>query len=73
MDGKALLPQDYSVALNMYVKAAVHGHLPAQYRLGSAYEYGQLGCIIDPKKSIAWYSRAAEKGKISISKRFTAM
>ena len=26
------------------------------------YEYGNLGCIVDPRKSIAWYSRAAERG-----------
>ena len=30
--------------------------------MGSCYEYGGLGCDVDPRKSIAWYSRAAAKG-----------
>ncbi|KAJ2743717.1 hypothetical protein GGI20_003539 [Coemansia sp. BCRC 34301] len=38
------------------------GYVPSQVRLGQAYEYGTLGCAVDPRKSIGWYTRAAEKG-----------
>lgn len=44
------------------MKAAQLGYGPSQYKLGSCYEYGSLGCVVDPRKSIAWYSRAAEQG-----------
>lgn len=44
------------------MKGAYLGHPAAQYKLGSCYEYGTLGCVVDPRKSIAWYSRAAEQG-----------
>jgi len=30
--------------------------------LGQCYEYGSLTCPIDPRRSIAWYTKAAEKG-----------
>jgi uncharacterized protein len=48
--------------LELYHKAASLGFAPAQFRLGVCYEYGNLGCEVDPRKSIAWYSRAAEQG-----------
>jgi len=54
--------QDEAYALELYMKGAYLGHAPAQYKLGSCYEYGTLSCIVDPRKSIAWYSRAAEQG-----------
>lgn len=41
------------------MKAADLGYKFSQFRLGSAYEYGLMGCPIDPRTSIAWYSRAA--------------
>ncbi|KAK9453656.1 HCP-like protein [Dipodascopsis uninucleata] len=62
-DGSSsFLEQDEVRALELYQRAAQLGHLPSQYRVGAAYEYGHLGCIMDPKLSIAWYSRAASKG-----------
>jgi uncharacterized protein len=54
--------QDESYALELYHKGATLGFPPAQFRLGVCYEYGNLGCEVDPRKSIAWYSRAAEQG-----------
>jgi len=54
--------KDEAYALELYFQGAQLGHSPAQFKLGTCYEYGALGCIVDPRKSIAWYSRAAEQG-----------
>src|SRR5271154_880298 len=53
--------QDEAYALELYSKAAQLGHPPSQFKLGVSYEYGNLGCIVDSRKSIAWSSRAAEQ------------
>jgi TPR repeat protein len=50
------------VALDLYMQAAQLGYAPSQFKLGSCHEFGHLGCPIDPRKSIAWYTRAAERG-----------
>ena len=56
------LIEDESYAKELHTKAAQLGYVPSQVRLGLAYEYGSLGCAVDPRKSIGWYTRAAEKG-----------
>ncbi|KAJ1660645.1 hypothetical protein GGF38_003903, partial [Coemansia sp. RSA 25] len=53
---------DGAYARELYIKAGRLGYVPSQVRLGQAYEYGTLGCAVDPRKSIGWYTRAAEKG-----------
>lgn len=58
-----VIHKDERKAFDMFLKAAKLGYSPAQFRLGCCYEYGTLGCPIDPKRSIAWYSKAAEKGE----------
>lgn len=35
----------------------------SQHRLGASYEYGLLGCPVDSRSSIMWYSRAAAQGE----------
>jgi TPR repeat protein len=57
-----LVPKDHHLARELYTQAAQLGYAPAQFKLGTAYEYGSLACPRDPKRSIAWLSRAAEKG-----------
>ncbi|KAJ1966117.1 hypothetical protein GGI12_000321 [Dipsacomyces acuminosporus] len=52
---------DERYARELYIKAGKLGYVPSQVRLGQAYEYGTLGCPIDPRRSIGWYTRAAEK------------
>lgn len=59
----AVLVRDDKKAYDLFLKAAKLGYAPSQFHLGAAHEYGTLGCSIDPKRSIAWYSRAAEKGE----------
>lgn len=53
---------DEAYAKDLFTKAGQLGFAPSQYKLGFAYEYGLIGCPIDPKRSIAWYTKAAEKG-----------
>ena len=52
---------DINYARELYSQAAQLGYAPSQFKLGLAYENGHLGCPIDPRRSIAWYSRAAEQ------------
>lgn len=54
--------KDESYAAQLYTKAADLGHVEANYRLGEAYEYGQLNCPKDPALSIHFYTGAAEQG-----------
>ncbi|KAH6628357.1 hypothetical protein F5144DRAFT_305997 [Chaetomium tenue] len=51
--------RDEPYAFQLFQQAAELGYKFSQFRLGCAYEYGLLGCPIDPRLSIMWYSRAA--------------
>jgi TPR repeat protein len=55
--------KDEKYSLQLFTDAAGLGYKFSQFRLGSAYEYGLLGCPIDPRQSIAWYTRAAAQGE----------
>ncbi|KAG8959429.1 hypothetical protein FRC03_007993 [Tulasnella sp. 419] len=57
-----IVPYDELYAKELYTKAGQLGHVPSQLKLGACYEYGNLGCPVDPRRSIAWYTKAAEKG-----------
>ena len=54
---------DDQYALELFQKAAQKGHKFAQFRLGQAFEYGNLGLPIDNRQSISWYSKAASQGE----------
>lgn len=51
--------RDERYALSLFQQSAELGYKFSQYRLGCAYEYGLMGCRVDPRLSIVWYSRAA--------------
>ncbi|KAK0613057.1 hypothetical protein B0T17DRAFT_395966 [Bombardia bombarda] len=51
--------RDEAYAFQLFKQAADLGYKFSQFRLGCAYEYGLMGCHIDPRQSIMWYSRAA--------------
>lgn len=51
--------KDEAHAKQLFFEAANLGYKFSQFRLGCAFEYGLLGCSIDPRQSIAWYSKAA--------------
>ncbi|ORX62969.1 HCP-like protein [Hesseltinella vesiculosa] len=55
---------DPNYARDLFTTAAQYGYAPSQFKLGLAYENGFLNCPIDPRRSIAWYSKAAEQGDL---------
>lgn len=57
--GNQRIIQDEVYALQLFHQAADLNYKFSQFRLGQAYEYGLLGCQIDARTSIAWYTRAA--------------
>ncbi|KAJ7231440.1 hypothetical protein B0H12DRAFT_1146405 [Mycena haematopus] len=56
------VPQDHLASKNLFTRAAHLGYTQSQFKLGQCYEYGALTCPMDPRRSIAWYTKAAEKG-----------
>lgn len=56
-----VVPHDEAYARELFTQAAQLGYAPSQFKLGSAYEYGSLTCPVDPRRSIAWYTKAAGK------------
>jgi len=57
-----VVPHDPLQAKEYFSRAAYLGYTQAQHKLGQCYEFGSLGCPVDPRRSIAWYTKAAEKG-----------
>ena len=53
--------KDEAYSRQLFTTAANLGYKFSQFRLGCAYEYGLMGCPIDPRQSIAWYSQAASQ------------
>lgn len=53
---------DEAYSRELFTQAAGLGYAPSQFKLGHCYEYGTLTCPVDPRRSIAWYTRAAEQG-----------
>lgn len=62
MPNSQLVVHDPAYAKSLYEQAARLGYTQSQYKLGQCYEYGTLTCPVDPRRSIAWYTKAAEKG-----------
>lgn len=53
---------DDGEALEWFKKAAELGYGPGNYKMGYCYEYGTLGCTIDPFLSVRHYDRAVVMG-----------
>lgn len=51
--------RDEPYAFSLFQQGAELGYKFSQFRLGCVYEYGLMGCHIDPRLSIFWYSKAA--------------
>lgn len=51
--------QNEAHAKQLFIEAANLGYKFSQFRLGCTFEYGLLGCPVDARQSIAWYSKAA--------------
>jgi len=54
---------DEAQALQLFTKAAKLGYKFSQHKLGFAYEFGKMGCPIDSRNSIIWYTKAAAQGE----------
>ena len=55
--------KDEGYSRQLFMQAAELGYKYSQFRVGSCFEYGLLGCPIDARQSIAWYSRAAAQNE----------
>jgi TPR repeat protein len=55
--------QDDNYALELYVQAAELNCPEAQYKLGEAFERGDLGCPVDAAQSIHWFVVSSESGE----------
>ena len=62
MPNSQYVVHDPAYAKQLYTQAAHLGYTQSQFKLGQCYEYGALTCPVDPRRSIAWYTKAAEKG-----------
>ncbi|KAJ5887754.1 hypothetical protein N7495_007795 [Penicillium taxi] len=61
--GNDTIVQDEAYACELFHQAADLGYKFSQFRLGTAYEYGLMGCPVDNRMSIIWYTRAAAQGE----------
>ena len=57
------VPYNEALARDLYTQAARLGHAPSQCKLGDAYANGTLACPVDPRSSVAWFNKAANKGE----------
>lgn len=57
--GNERILRDEPYAFSLFRQAAELGYKFSQFRLGQAFEYGLLGCPVDPRLSIGWYTKAA--------------
>ncbi|KAL4898727.1 hypothetical protein BDV59DRAFT_9278 [Aspergillus ambiguus] len=55
--------RDEAYACQLFHQAAELGYKFSQFNLGAAYEYGLMGCPVDPRQSIIWYTNAAAQGE----------
>lgn len=63
LDPSTGIVPDPVYSFELFLKASQLGYAPSQYKLGLAHEYGHLGLVIDAKRSIAWYTKAAQQGE----------
>ncbi|KAJ5110053.1 Tetratricopeptide-like helical [Penicillium argentinense] len=61
--GNDVIIRDEQYACQLFHQAAELGYKFSQFRLGTAYEYGLMGCPVDNRTSIIWYTRAAAQGE----------
>ncbi|KAB8205190.1 hypothetical protein BDV34DRAFT_213207 [Aspergillus parasiticus] len=55
--------RDEAYASQLFHQAAELGYKFSQFQLATAYEYGSMGCPVDPRQSIFWYTHAAAQGE----------
>jgi len=65
--------QDFDLAIEMYIRAAVGGHAQARRILANAYETGALNRDIDKAEALRWLTLAAGSGDISAMRRLASI
>jgi TPR repeat protein len=65
--------QDYEVAVEMFMRAAVGGHAQAQRVLANAYEHGALGREVSKAEALRWLTLAANNGDINSMQRMASL
>jgi TPR repeat protein len=65
--------QDYEVAVEMYMRAAVGGHAQARRVLANAYEHGALGRKASADEALRWLTLAANSGDINAMRRMASL
>jgi TPR repeat protein len=65
--------QDFEIATEMYMRAAVGGHAQAQRVLANAYEHGALGREVSRAEALRWLTLAADSGDINAMQRMVTL
>ena len=65
--------QDFEVAVEMYMRAAVNGHAQAQRVLANAYEHGTLAREVSRAEALRWLTLAANSGDINSMQRMASL
>jgi TPR repeat protein len=65
--------QDFEVAVEMYMRAAVNGHAQSQRVLANAYEHGALGREVSRAEALRWLTIAANNGDINAMRRMASL
>ena len=65
--------QDFDMAIEMYMRAAVGGHAQARRVLASAYERGALGRDVNAAEALRWLRLAADSGDANAMRRMAGL
>jgi TPR repeat protein len=65
--------QDFEIAVEMYMRAAVNGHAQAQRVLANAYEHGTLAREVSRAEALRWLTLAANNGDINSMQRMASL
>ena len=65
--------QDFDMAIEMYMRAAVGGHAQARRILAGAYERGALGRDVDAAEALRWLRLAADSGDVNAMQRMAVL
>jgi TPR repeat protein len=65
--------QDFDIAVEMYMRAAVGGHAQARRVLANAYEHGSLDRDISQAEALRWLTLAADGGDINAMRRMASL
>ncbi|KAI8588692.1 HCP-like protein [Geranomyces variabilis] len=55
---------DHEYLIELLTQGAGLGHGGCQFKLGEAFEYGYFGVVVDPGRSVYYYSLAAANGNL---------